>query len=491
MPAQIFSPNITGTGHHSAVKTSGGVKPEHTVRFNDLLVARGMEIASALFGCAKTPSAEFVLLSYICIKTRMEWVMAANDPSESQISREAGDKQKGFRFQKLRAAIRFIQRVEASTSAQVLCAIEFLEDSFLYEGIGPNSISGEENKSYGSAISFNTGAIKNTLVAFIDLYCAFAQSKDLKLGVYASAAIAQERIEADAHARLGFDKKQTHYSILRKLVDGEDLTIEDKIVVHYLATTEYRLQYPDLRTGWRALLDQWSVEDFAQFLKNIEWSVSPETNDALETAALTSIRSSRFFSFRHSGLEAFILAKLLDEFEKRSHQKDRASRLLGTDALALIFRDVLGSAGLAAEAARKPQDPAAETWASISPIDTRNLATKILAVSPAYSKHDLQKLAIKCTLARSEESIDGREYIALRRRILDACEDQLRNISKSTPMTPNDVNGAIDQLTAASHAHITSISQKFAYSHRDQLTIRGTVLTLFDDCFLAFDDANE
>ena len=105
--------------------------------------------------------------------------------SVEHISREAGDKTKGFRFRKLRAAIRFLQRVQENSDGQVHCAMELLEDSVLYDGNSESLISGEENKYYGSRISFNSAALKNTLVAFLDLYFAFARSGELKLGVYA------------------------------------------------------------------------------------------------------------------------------------------------------------------------------------------------------------------------------------------------------------------------------------------------------------------
>lgn len=42
------------------------------------------------------------------------------------ISREAGDKTKGFRFQKLRAAIRFLQRIDSNRDGLVHCAMELL-----------------------------------------------------------------------------------------------------------------------------------------------------------------------------------------------------------------------------------------------------------------------------------------------------------------------------------------------------------------------------
>lgn len=69
--------------------------------------------------------------------------MTAEESANSveHISREAGDKTKGFRFQKLRAAIRFLQRVQENSDGQVHCAMELLEDSVLYDGNSESLIS--------------------------------------------------------------------------------------------------------------------------------------------------------------------------------------------------------------------------------------------------------------------------------------------------------------------------------------------------------------
>lgn len=168
------------------------------------------------------------------------------------ISREAGDKTKGFRFQKLRGAIRFLQRVEANRDGQVQCALEFLEDSVLFDSSDSSSISGEENKYYGSRVSFNSPAIRNTVVAFLDLHFQYSKSSELKLGVYASAELAQERISAQLREALGYESKQKNYDILEKLVSGDELTEEEKEVALAVTKAEYSAQYKDPLEGiWR------------------------------------------------------------------------------------------------------------------------------------------------------------------------------------------------------------------------------------------------
>lgn len=175
--------------------------------------------------------------------------------SEEHISREAGDKTKGFRFQKLRAAIRFLQRVQENSDGQVLCAMELLEDSVLYDGNSEQLISGEENKYYSSRISFNSAALKNTLVAFLDLYFAFMRSGALKLGIYASAEIAQERISAEFRQGLGLEPTQKHYDILKLLTLGETLDDEEQLVAFAIVSRPCEILESLLFTGFEVCSD--------------------------------------------------------------------------------------------------------------------------------------------------------------------------------------------------------------------------------------------
>jgi hypothetical protein len=249
------------------------------------------------------------------------------------ISREAGEKTKGFRFQKLRAAIRFLQRVGSNSIGQIQCAMELLEDSVLFDGDANTLIEGEENKYYGSKISFNSPALRNTVVAFLDLYFTFSRTGELGLGVYASAELAQERMSAAQRNKLGYQGEQKNYDILKKLVIKDELTDEEKAVAFSIVREEYFSQYKGTNKGYAELLKAMTTEEFTHFITSIDWSFTGETNEALEIQALELVRNCRFFNYRHQNLESYVLASLLDELEKRSSKKSVTDRLLSTDTL--------------------------------------------------------------------------------------------------------------------------------------------------------------
>lgn len=403
------------------------------------------------------------------------------------ISREAGDKTKGFRFQKLRAAIRFLQRVQENSDGQVHCAMELLEDSVLYDGRSASLISGEENKYYGSRISFNSAALRNTLVAFLDLYFAFARSSELKLGIYASAEVAQERISANFREQLGLDSKQKHYDILKRLSLGDELDNEEILVAFAIVKAEYFAQYPDTSKGYRALLEAMKQEEFSAFIKSIDWTLTDDSNESLEVTALQLVRTCKYFSHRHLGLEEFILSALLDALEKRSGASAITDRLLSTDSLRNIYNEIL----LGPTAGERAEDPAWSEWSEIEKSDFRNLAEKIKAVCPDFSSQILKALARSCSLARSVESEGQREMKALLRRILDVCElHLLTNHAASSTFTQKQILDIIDDLGTVAEHHVATLRGRYRYAVRDAHSIKGAVLTLFDDCYLAFDEVN-
>ncbi|WP_156901624.1 hypothetical protein [Azohydromonas australica] len=416
--------------------------------------------------------------------------MEVASSSVEHISREAGDTQKGIRFQKLRAAIRFLERVEKNISGRVFCAVEFLEDSMIIDSAGEAMLAGEENKQYTKPLSFNSPAIKNTVVAFLDLVVAFQESDELKLGVYASASLAGERVSAEARVKAGLSDEIKSYQILKKLSSKSSLDNEEILVARQLVLDEYQKQYAERSgLGFYGVVSQWDAEKFFKFLESIEWSVHVEDNFTLEQKALELVKTCRFFNHRHEGLEKFILTRLLDELEKRSHSTSPANRLVSTADLQLMFMEILTEERLVTMVDDKQPDPAADNWEGITVSDFRNLTEKILSISPNYPQKSLQRLARRCSLARTEAGVFDRQYVSLRRRIYDVCEQYLEDRAKpGQTMNGEEVDAIINDLAKESHECIQTLSQSYKYNIKDRETIKGAVLTLFDECFIAFDD---
>lgn len=402
------------------------------------------------------------------------------------ISRAAGDKTKGFRFQKIRACIRLLERIAVRPDGQIYCAMEFLEDSVLIDEAAPHTVCAEENKLYSTSLTFNSKAIRNTLVAFLDLDAYYLHERSLGLAVFASATLGDEHVSADVKERAGVGSDQSKYQLLKKLAAGDQLTDDEVAIAKVIVCDEFAAQYPTDDKGRLAALSAWSTSQFRGFLERIEWSITLDTNEELKTKALDLVRKSPFFSYQHENLEVFILTSILDLLEERSQSTYLIDKMVGTSDIELLY--LRCSAGRS----DKPIDPAYLSGDLDGASDKRNIAEKILAVSPHYSQQKLSKLQRRIGLAKHESQAFDREYVSLRHRVLDACEGELEKQAKkiASGITPDSVDALLDELTDKAEQRITSLSSSYKYRISDRETIRGAVLTLFEDCFLALNEAS-
>ena len=403
------------------------------------------------------------------------------------ISRAAGEKTKGFRFQKIRAAIRLLERIATRPDARVYCAMEFLEDSVLIDEAAPHAVCAEENKFYSTPLTLNSKAIRNTLVAFLDLDAYYLHERSLGLAVFASATLGEENMSADVKERAGVTSDQPKYQILKKLAAGERLTDAEVAIAKVIVCDEFASQYPKDEKGRLDKLKAWTRLQFRDFLERIEWSITMDTNEELKTQALELVRTSPFFSYQHENLEVFILTSILDLLEERSQSALLIDKMVGAADIELLY--LRCSAGRS----EKPVDPAHLSGNLGDALDKRNIAEKIRAVSPHYSQRKLSTLQRRIGLAKYESQTFDREYVSLRHRVLDACEGELQKQAEviALGIEPDSVDALLDQLTDKAEQRISSLSSAYKYRISDRETIRGAVLTLFEDCFLALNEASD
>src|SRR5579863_8717397 len=294
--------------------------------------------------------------------------------ARTMIDREAGDKKKGDRFQKLRACIRLLTEIGLDRNNRIYCAIELLEDSLLIREQGYDAPCVEENKNYGSSLTFNSSPVRNTVVAFIDLDFRFLGDSPIRFSFYASATAGDERFDRSLFERAGL-ASQGKTSILKKLCAKEPLSGDELALCKASILEEYAKQYADIAGhGHLAAITAWTPEQFGQFLSKIDWIVTTAGNPELEDTAVDCVRKCPFYSHRHEGMESVIVGAICSEFEKRSEHGVPMARLLGTADIENIFLRTLGVKSLG-----KPLDPAHESWSEIEVTDMRNLQEKIEA----------------------------------------------------------------------------------------------------------------
>lgn len=167
------------------------------------------------------------------------------------INREAAKTSgSGLLFQRVRAVHRLLDLISRLGKKTCYCATEFIEDSAtLTVNDGIATIEIEENKKYSSGLSFNSEAIKNTIVAFADQYIShFNDSKTIDFSIFCHAQLSDEQLENSvlntAAPNLPLSQtKTTKLNILKKLVIKERLTLDEITIAKLLFVEEYEKQY--------------------------------------------------------------------------------------------------------------------------------------------------------------------------------------------------------------------------------------------------------
>lgn len=407
---------------------------------------------------------------------------------------------RGLGFQRTRAVQRLLQHIKLYGRKPAYCATEFIEDSLVLDSQnGTVNIGVEENKNYSSGLSLNSDPIKNTLVAFADQYIAsFSDSKTIDYSIFCLAKTADENIDNSLITScipdypLKTDKK-TNFSILKKLANKEELTSEEITIAKEIFLNEYRSQYTkyvdkekttisDIR-GYYKTLKNWSDDDFYHFIKNISFIFSDIDDESFEDEVISNIKECQFYNHRHHGLESIILGALENTFDKRQNDCRDFARFVGRADVENLFLKIASN-----HEQYKPIDPSWESFESINTDDQRNLPDKYNDVCNDVSTRKISILSLSATKSRKNEPIFGREYVSLRCQLYCWCSDYLDRHCKSKTYSIDLLDSHLDEMTELCYTKVKELKATYRIRINDKENLKGIILTLFDDCYLAYDE---
>lgn len=417
------------------------------------------------------------------------------------INREAAKTSgKGLSFQRIRAVHRLLNLMKQNGRKACYCATEFIEDSAaLTLDSGVASITVEENKNYSSGLSFNSDPIKNTLVAFADQYLNFFKdAKTIDYSIFCLAKLSDELLDNSYILELIpffpiSETKKTKLSILKKLVHNQHLSHEEVSIAKDLFLNEYAKQYSKYSDkekthlisigGNYKLLNLWSNEDFYSFLKCITFIVDDEDDETYEDRVLESIKECHYYNYKLHGLENIILAALGNEFDKRQQDDRPFGKFVSSDKVQVIYLQIASN-----QDEYKPIDPAWESFSSLDISDQRNLKEKYQDVCSDVKHKTLERLNFVATKARKNEATFGHEYVSLRCQIYDWCGEYIENHFNKSNYSINELNQHLDTMVKLCYAKMQQLKHTYRMSINDETSIKGILLTLIDDCYLAFDE---
>lgn len=212
------------------------------------------------------------------------------------INRDAADKTKGFRLQKLRAATLLLKAANDLSHVNFYyAAIEAEEDVTIIKTVDFNTEQIiEEDKNYSSDSNFTifSEAVLNTLVSFFDIYIGKwhkSYSTVFTFSFYTTTNFGKEKKKELAD---GTKIELPDKPILGILQNSSDISDDIASLVKTILLVEYREQYEKIPgNGHLKALEDISLDNFKGFLKKINWLSGQEDESELQKSAEKLIKA--------------------------------------------------------------------------------------------------------------------------------------------------------------------------------------------------------
>lgn len=405
------------------------------------------------------------------------------------IQRDAGDKFKGPRLQKLRVVSLMLDAIQQSEKAFIYGATEYKEDVFVKRVTPDLSELYEQNKNFDSAVNFtfNSNQVTNTVVSFVDIWVDRSLSgKNIFLGYYTTAGIGKESTtELTKSIGIVLPDKPILELLKDKNFDHPNL-LE---CVKKLIIAEYEKQYSSPgKKGHIETIKRFSDADWKQFLKCINWEFGECDEVALKEQILNKIKTCRYFNHQAKGRENAILAELLELFDERQKYSDVTEKFVHGSDIKVKFLEACSGQK------EKADDPVWKMWEQIpAPSDKRNLVDKIRSVCSGFNPDKLSQLTRKVcrSLIEKDKFETDRSFLAARYRVFERCHEELFRIltekGNVSELPETVVDEIISQLYGTAKNEIENNSEEFVYRFLSEAVIEGIILELFESCYLAFD----
>ncbi|UGB29954.1 hypothetical protein [Metabacillus sp. B2-18] len=404
--------------------------------------------------------------------------------SEKIINREAGDKGKGARLQKLRAVNYLLDNMIDKENIAVCVANELFDDVYLKtlkaDGSTQTVIEGDKNYNPDSKFSFHSNEVTNSLIILLDCWIINRMSESVIFCFYTNAKYGKEN-----HIN-GLKNVLPKEPILRLLknYNYSDEKLLPYIKLHILKC--YEDQYK--RHGHQGnlhIIKAWTDKIWIDFLNRIDWQFERENHTELEEMLLEKISKYNPYSGDISGKEKFILHELMDELERRQDLKDYYHRLISEQHVKTVYLEIMNNV-------RKRKDPIHKMWETIKiPVDTRNISEKIYTVCKNFDEDDIGDLERGVCEANIElGELDDRDSGSYKYRIYTICKQKIKHFirqNEGKEMKQMEIEDWIEILVSESHDYLLEVSKDFQYEITNRVTLKNTILYLFDMCFLAFD----
>ncbi|MED3897262.1 hypothetical protein P4797_20010 [Priestia aryabhattai] len=405
------------------------------------------------------------------------------------INRDASDKYKGFRYQKLRLAKKMLELIKEDFKANIIAIPEYRDDGFLIDKDGYPIL--EQNKEYSSNFTMNSEEIQKSVVNFLDNYFDLGKDPHINYIFYTNVDYVQER---GSNLLKALNLKPLEEPVLSYLIsrDYNETVIEffSKVIIE-----SYKSQYdidatnPETFAGFYAEIISMDKEEWILFLKRVTFQFGQGDLDALTEELDKEIKESELYELQHVNKEQQIKSYLLEKIDERMAEKHLLQKIMNIDAIKNIFYEV-GSKGNNLQI-----DELHIYWLDVykelgAEKKFRNIREKITAVCDEFKENTMRRYNREATTVREElKKYDKRQINALRFRVYESMEryfDEYFEYKKC--YNYKELSQIIKKIKEIVVEDIKSLRQDYDYGVKNEITIEKVVLLLVDECFYSFDE---
>lgn len=414
--------------------------------------------------------------------------MIGNVIQNERINTEADASIKGLGLQKIRAVERLLVGL-LNNKIAIMCTIEYVDDVLQVDISGNKpEYTTEQNKSYESSFSLNSKEVKNSLRIFFDNWIGTVEtSESIQFVFYTNTSIMKEKKVGALH---DLGKELPEQPILQLLIEKryyEALQYVRAVIEEYYI--EQHKKHTNDITPYQQILDSMDDEKWVSFLQLIEWNFGKADEQIVRANVVDKVKKLCLNYDVDTKYVGTIVAELIDMVESRTFEKDFLKRVVHVGEVKSLFLEKSMEAKV-----KESLDPIHTKWDGIQCDDIRNLQDKIICVCPEFDKDELDFLSEEYADGAFEQKNhnDVRAVKAFNYRVYNVCRRIVKrkiDEHKGT-FTENEVTELIKELTKEAEALIKDKAQTYDVAFKDTDMIKKTILILFEECYLAFDEGS-
>jgi len=403
------------------------------------------------------------------------------------IDRDASDKYKGFRFQKLRLAKKMLELLKANPKTNIIGVPEYRDDSYFVELDGNQIL--EQDKEYGSNFTFNGTAVRVSIVNFLDNYLDLDKDPNVHFVFHTNVDYGKERKSGLLET---LNLTPLEKPILEYLVnhDFRDEVIEfvSKVIIQTYKD-EYRIteKKSTHNNGFYKDILKLTSNDWKIFLKQVTFQFGQGDLDKVSLELLEEIKMSNRYKLEHVNKEEQIRSHLLEKIDERMSEIHLTQKIISSDTVKNVFLEI------GARESNLQIDELYKYWIQVHEElgelqRSRNLREKIFSVCGEFDEKTMTRYNREATTVRDEmKRYDSRQINALRFRVYESMERYFDDgfIYKES-FTYEELNHSIKELKARVIRDIDVLRQDYDYGIKNNLTVEKITLLLIDECFYSF-----